>query len=704
MADLFRRVPSMSVIDQGAARKNVIIRGIQTSTSTESSVTDVYLDEQRITSAIATGDPRIFDMQRVEVLRGPQGTLFGGGSLAGTLRYITNRADVSEFSTNVSAELSTTDGADGTNYSVDAMVNIPLIDDKLAVRLVAYTQDDAGYLKNSLLNLDGVAGIENEGARIGLRFQPNERFTTDYKYVYQNLEQNGFPEARGINPKAFDQESATATPEWLTSELQMHDLTFNYDFDGFATLTASTGYLQMDFVRHNDVSLSWARSFEDDDSISTSTLLSDFDPLLRLFIDDDNDNYTFSQEIRLVSETDDDSKFAWIAGIYYEDGEEDVAVGDFTPPGGGAFVGTFNYMGSPTDWLFREDFTTFLTQTAFFGELTFFATDRLQATVGYRRSEFESNFEAFAIIGEEEDEDNPGDALIDEIATEPFPEEFDTYKFNVSYDIGDNTMLFVQSAEGFRLGFGSEVPPPLDPGCGSFVLDFLIDNGLGGLLVDGRLPGVTSDTLWMHEIGLKGTFSEGRGSFSTGVFYGDWEDIQVEVEIDDPSGQCNTGFAANAASATSKGVEAEFSYAVSDQFLLSGSGSYVDATLDSDEPFLGASAGERLPGSPDKQLSISGDYVWPLSNGNNAFARLDAQYIGEILGAFEFGDPRNESGEYAVANLRVGYEAEKYSLTFFVDNLFNEEGNVFSNGLENEFRRTIYLRPLTAGVQFRTKF
>ncbi|MFT5523876.1 MAG: iron complex outermembrane receptor protein, partial [Pirellulaceae bacterium] len=322
----------------------------------------------------------------------------------------------------------------------------------------------------------------------------------------------------------------------------------------------------------------------------------------------------------------------------------------------------------------------------------------------YRHSEFESNFTAFAIIGEEEDEDNPGDALIDEITTDPFPEDFDTFKFNVSYDIGENAMLFVQSAEGFRLGFGSEVPPPIDPGCGTFILDFLIDNGLGGLLVDGRLPGTTSDTLWMHEIGFKGTFAGGRGNFSTGVFYGDWEDIQVDVEIEDPSGQCNTGFGANAASATSKGVEGEFSFGVSDRFVLSGSGSFVDATLDNDEPFLGATSGERLPGSPDLQLSISGDYVWPLNNGNNAFARIDAQYIGEILGAFEFGDPRNESGEYAVANLRVGYEAEKYSVTFFVDNLFNEEGRVFSNGLENEFRRTIILRPLTAGVQFRTKF
>lgn len=703
MADIFRLVPSLMVIDQGAARKNVIIRGIQTSTSTESSVTDVYLDNQRITTVIATGDPRLFDMERVEVLRGPQGTLFGGGSLAGTMRFISNRADPTGFSYNVAADMSTTDGADGMNHALDAMVNIPIIEDKLAVRLVGYTLEDGGYLKNSLLGLDGVSTIENSGARISVRATPNDRFTVDYKYLYQNLEQNGFPEARGVNVDELDQGDATVTPEWLTNKMQMHDLTFDYEIPGFATFTSSTGYLQMDFVRHNDVSLPWARAFMDDETITSAQLISDYDPLLRLWINDDNDNYTVSQEFRLVSEVNEDSKFSWIVGSYYEDGEEDVAVGDFTPPGGGAYVGTFGYGSTANvDWLFKEDFKTFLTQTAVFGEMTWFATERLSATVGYRHSEFESSFEAFAVIGEEEDE--PGMAFLDIFATEPYPEEFDTLKFNISYDLTDDSMMYFQSGEGFRLGFGSEVPPPFDPQCEGVIVEFLNANGLAGFLVNGRLPGTTSDTLWMHEVGIKHAFSNGKGYFAGGFFVGDWKDIQVEVEVDDPSGQCNTGFMANAASATSTGIEGEFAYNVSDNLMISGSGSWVDATLDKWEPFLGAEKGERLPGSPDMQLAISADYSWPMDNGNTGFVRADAQYIGQILGAFEFGEPRNESGEYNIVNLRAGYETETYGLTFYVDNLFNERGKVFSNGLENEFKRTIFLRPLTAGVQYRTKF
>lgn len=703
MADFFRRVPSLAVIDQGAARKNVIIRGIQTSTSTESRVNDVYLDEQRITTAIATGDPRTFDLERIEVLRGPQGTLFGGGSLGGTIRYITNRANVSEFETNVAASLSSTQDADGTNYSIDAMVNIPIIEDKFAVRLVGYQLEDSGYLKNSLLGLDDVSAIENTGFRIGLRYVPADNMSFDYKYLTQDLKQTGFPESRGPNIDALEQGGVTLTPERLTNKMQMHDLTFSVDF-GAATFLSSTGYLQMDFLRRNDNSLPLIRDFLGDDTLTAAEAIAAAPDAIRLFINDDNDNFTFSQEFRLTSNIEEGDKFAWNLGAYYEDGEEDVSVGDFLGAGAGVLLDLGTVNGAPADFFFQEDFTTFLEQTSFFGELTYFFGERIQGTVGYRHSSFESNFKALATIPEEVEPD--GTAFIDPFETDPFPEDFDTFKFNLSYSLGDNALLFMQSAEGFRLGFGSEVPPPFDPGCGTFIVDFLTDRGLDGILVDGRLPGTKSDTLWMHEIGIKGTTGNGRAQYSAGIFYGDWQDIQVEVEIEDITGQCNTGFAANLASATSTGVEAEYTYAVSDRITLSGSGSWVDATVD-DHPsneFLGAAGGDRLPGSPDLQLAVSGDYVWPMNNNRSGFVRMDAQYIGEILGAFEFGDERTRSGKYAIGNLRVGMEAEKYQLTLFVDNVTDNRGRVFSNGSNNEFRRTILLRPRTIGLEIRTKF
>ncbi len=701
MADIFRRVPALSVIDQGAARKNVIIRGIQTNTSTESSVNDVYMDEQRITTVIATADPRTFDMERVEILRGPQGTLFGGGSFAGTIRYITNRANVSERETNFAATLSSTAEAK-QNYSLDGMVNIPLVEDKLAIRLVGYSAEDAGYLSNSSLELEGVAGIEQFGTRIGLRYTPSDRSTLDIKYTFQDLRQTGYPEARGVDYGDLEQGGVTLTEERLTSKFRMFDITWNYDFSG-VTMTSSTGYLQMDFLRRNDVSLPLIRDYFDDFSLTGPQALAMAPHNLRLYINDDNDNYTFTQELRFTSDLDEDDRFAWLAGIYYEDGEEDVAVGDILFPGGGALVENANYMGAPADFFFKEDFVTQLKQFAVFGEYTHYLTDRFNATIGYRHSIFESFFEAFALIGDEPDDD--GNVLEDPFATDPFRETHNTVKFNMSYDLTDNIAAYFQSAEGFRLGFGSEVPPPLNPGCEMFVQDFLARNGLSGFLgPGGQLPGTKSDTLTVNEVGLKGVLPGGRGRFSVGYFNGDWKDILVEVDIPDITGACNTGFEANAAAATTNGFEVEFNYAFTDQFTLSGSASIVDATIDNDEPFLGAEAGERLPASPDRQLSLSGDYIWPMANGNLGFVRVDAQYIGELIGAFEFGDERTVSGNYGLANLRVGLQTDRYEWSVFADNITDNRALVFANGPANEFRRTIILQPRTLGLQFRSRF
>ena len=701
MADIFRRVPALSVIDQGAARKNVIIRGIQTETSTEASVNDVYMDEQRITTVIATADPRTFDMERVEILRGPQGTLFGGGSFAGTIRYITNRANVSERQTNFAATLSSTAEAK-QNYSLDGMINLPLVEDRFAVRLVGYSAEDSGYLGNSSLGLEGVAGIEQQGARIGLRYTPSDRSTLDVKYVFQDLRQTGFPEARGVDYGDLEQGGVTLTEERLTSKFQMFDVTWNYDLPG-VTMTSSTGYLQMDFLRRNDVSLPLIRDYFDDFSLNGPRALAIAPSNLRLYINDDNDNYTFSQELRFASTLTEDDRFAWLVGMYYEDGEEDVAVGDFLFPGGGALVDNANYMGAPADFFFKEDFVTQLKQLAVFGEYTHYFTDRFNGTVGYRHSIFESFFEAFALIGDEPDDD--GNVLEDPFATDPFRETHNTVKFNMSYDLTDNMAAYFQSAEGFRLGFGSEVPPPLNPGCDQFVEDFLVANGLSGFLgPGGQLPGTKSDTLRVNEVGLKGVLPDGRGRFSVGYFHGDWKDILVDVDIEDITGACNTGFGANAAAATTTGFEVEFNYALTDQFTLSGSASIVDATLDNDEPFLGATAGERLPASPDRQLSLSGDYVWPMANGNLGFVRVDAQYIGELIGAFEFGDERTVSGNYGLANVRVGMQMDRYEWSVFADNITDNRALVFANGPANEFRRTIILQPRTLGLQFRSRF
>ena len=258
-------------------------------------------------------------------------------------------------------------------------------------------------------------------------------------------------------------------------------------------------------------------------------------------------------------------------------------------PGGGALFDNANYNGSPADFFFMEQFVTELEQLAFFGEVTWFATDRLQATVGYRMSEFESSFIADEFFGDEADDD--GNVFMDVYAPDPPPREtHHTYKFNFSYDLNDDVMVYFQSAEGFQLG-GSGIAPALSPRCEQLIENYLDNRGLGYLLQDGRLPGTKSDELLTREVGAKGVFANGRGTFMAGFFHGDWKDIQVYVEIPPINGECEFGFGANAAAATSVGWEAEFSYAFTDRLTLSGAGSIVDASIDKDEPDLEARKG-----------------------------------------------------------------------------------------------------------------
>jgi hypothetical protein len=473
------------------------------------------------------------------------------------------------------------------------------------------------------------------------------------------------------------------TPERLTWKFCMHAPTLEYDL-GPATLTSFTGYLQFDIVRQNDVSLLLIRYFTDDDSLTPTQAIAAVDRSLRLFINDSNDNYTLSQELRRVSDRRNDPCLHRLADAYYEDGEESVTAGNFFFSSDGAVFGTANVNGQPADFLLKEDGVTGLRQYAAFTELPYEVIDSPVATIGYRHSNFKSSLQLDARIGDEPD--NDGNAPRGLISGDPFTEKFDTLTLSVSHEINESMLAYARSAEGFRLGFGSEVPAPLNPGCDTFLTDFLADNVRGGFLVNARVPGATSDTLWVAEANVEGSFNEGRGTFATSVFYGDWADSRVKVESDDITGACNTGFTANAAFATSGRIEAGFPYRVTDQPRLSGTGSWRDATVDDDdEPFLGESADERCPGSPDPQLSITAGYAWDLLNGMGAFVRADAQYIGEIHSSFKFGDPRTACRKYALANLCGGVLTVPYGFTLFMDNATDNRADVFSNGIGHEF-------------------
>lgn len=688
MESFYRKVPSLNILDNGASRKNIIIRGLQTSESFENSLTSVYINDLLVTADRFTINPRTFDLARIEVLRGPQGTLYGGGSMSGTVRYITNRPDPGDFHANFAATLSNTEkGSD--NYSFDAMANIPIIEDVLAARIVGYTGDQSGFYKNEFLGKDNQGQVDEEGARLSILWNASDKATLLASVNYARLDQDGWFQAQG-DFKELNQDKTIQ--EGMGEKSVLYDLTFEYDF-GWGYLTSVTGFLEFDSYLTED---------------RTFLGISEVDPMLRQAVLDDVNHERFSQEIRLVSAPESFGKLDWVAGYYYSDDENNQYVGDFlglgndyVRPGAGEFLGAIpgqdfalpNPDGSYNDSLFEERGIKEEEQHALFGELTWNWTDALSTTIGARTVKVTSSRGADALISESF---SGADFAFSESFSQPeFDEEDTVYKFNVSYDVNQDFMLYAQRSEGFRPGGGEEAPF-IPPQCTDLATDVL----------GGPPQAVESDSMETYELGTKLSLGNGSVQINAAAFHSDWKDIQVELFLGGTS-TCGIFFVQNAASATSEGIELEVTAQPLDSLLLSLSGSYVDATLDEDEPDLNASGGDRLPGAPDYQFTASGEYTMPINDQWTASGYLGVQYVGEILGKFSSDPeaPRTESGDFYTTNVNLRLESERWSLVLFADNVFDERAATF--GFRNEqanFVETSVLRPRTVGLTVRTWF
>ncbi|MEJ8567775.1 TonB-dependent receptor [Elongatibacter sediminis] len=716
MESFYRSVPSVSLLDGGAQQKQMIIRGVTVQASAEAkAATGIYVDETLVSGNFSNLDPRIFDMQRVEVLRGPQGTLFGGGSIAGSVRYITNKPNPNEFEANFAADINNSKDAD-TGYSVDAMVNVPLIENTLGLRFVAFHSDNPGIYQNSQFDLDDQASYDQTGGRVSLRWTPTDTFTLTGMYLTDNSDQDGWSRAHGEDWRALDQ--VNLIPEKLSADAEVLSLTAEWDV-GWVTITSVTSQLNIESDYRKDFSFFGFDEYWEPLRFGTQG-----------FFDDSS----FTQELRFVSDPEQFEKVDWIAGLYYadrenredfrdcfsidEDGFDSIAVNyanagprfaDAVPGQDLVYPYPANHediFASGTEFgpqdsvaegvypscLYREHERLPYDELAFYGELSYHFTDRLTGTIGYRHTEESKSGLLKAQIADF------GPEVFNEVEESPeFDETHDNFMFNLSFDMTETTTLYARAAEGFRVASGS-AGANFSPGCEAEVLDQL-----------GFIPGgVKSDSLWAYEAGLKFRSEDGRLSLNAGVFRNDWSDIQVEVIIDSGTDNCNLFVALNqnVGEATGNGVEFDVAWLVTDQVELSFSGSYVDFTLDEDVPFLNAAEGDRLPSHPDLSLHGSAVYNFPLSGQWTGFVRAEVSYTGEILGNFNT-DPtldRPSAGEYTLANVRAGVSNDRWEVALYVNNLFDKHATSFQYIDWTERLESLVVRPLTVGMSVRTTF
>lgn len=677
MADYLTTLPGVSFLDVGYTSNNIIIRGLDTNPAgtTRPSLTGMYFGETSLSglsglSSVSNPDVQLVDIERIELLSGPQGTLYGDASMAGALRIIPAKPDTSAFSAGVSALYSVTDNADGGNYDVQGVLNVPLIQDTLALRVVGYRNDYDGYIKNvagenpeklataavwgGSTPVKKVNDREYTGGRVALRWDATDALSLTLTHLQQEFDQDGGSQVilglgDGLQQNNFGGETSS-------NELSLTNLELSYDWS-WASLISSTAWVDSKTAANTDVGTFVGPAFGVAD--------------LPVFQRYRYRNTAFTQEARLVSRTP--GKLQWLVGAFYQDKE---LGGDGGNDDRSLDV---DWVGNPaSDPLAGAEIFAYTSenqtkQKALFGELSYELVKGLTATVGTRFYKYEKEDHivqagVFAGGGSTTRVNNDDDGS--------------TNKVNLAYEPSENALFFATYSEGFRLG-GPHTPLPTTCDADS---DGLID-GLG-------IPfptQVDSDQTKNYEVGSKLTLLDRRLQVNATVFNIKWEGIPTDV-----TASCLLPVTINAGEARSRGVELSGEIALA-QFRASYAFSYIDAELTKDSPPAGFD-GDRLPGSPRVNGTIGLRYDFPLA-GHDAFVRTDVGYVGEYYYDLLQSSPR--LGDYTTIGFRTGLAFSNLNVELFGQNLTNKYAVTWFNpgvGVGN------VLRPRTIGLRLRYDF
>lgn len=730
--ELMREVAGVAIADGGSraaeTNANVMIRGINIDPN---STDRTYLSAPTV--SVYINDTPMYanfilrDINRVEVLRGPQATLYGSGSLGGTVIYHMNRPDPSGFEGRVYGEFSQTDGSDGYNWNVDARLNVP-IGDNSAFRISLGRVDNDGIIDYSNVYVTDANGIpiaengdvlngdpvytnkkdadtvEVNWLRASWGWTPNENLDVLASFQWQEGEFGGRRQATqaldGWGEPYGEYEHGAVVLEPASNDAKLASLEIDYEM-GFATFSSSTSYYDRGFESVSDNTgfyaaqeIGWAPGHSWLYYYGYGGFRRPAIPAYRTA-----NESAFVQEFRLVSNGE--SRIDWVAGLYYMDQEGDMdqvttALGfqpwrdasgwanDFYGPSNDTFV-----------WFYDKDFT----DLAAFGEVTFNVTDDIDITLGGRYFDNENTVTSQTLlpiwIGSIYDF---GEAP--EVRNTKKDSDF-LGKANLSWRFSDQQMAYATWSQGYRRG-GTNAAPVWYEGCVRYCND----------------PSYSffdADTVDNYEIGLKGGFD--TISYQLSAFYIDWQDPQLNTAT--PSGAFYA--IVNGPSATSQGIDAEFSWAINNNLILRGGYAYVDATLDEDlyvpvgnpdapAERLEASAGNRLPGTPEHMLNASLVHTTTLSNGLEWVNRGSLYYQSETENSIlDTPDWNATLDSFSLWNFSTTLNGEKWAASLFIKNAFNEEGStaLFKDGymvtrpLDHFYghgQKTFIAQPRTIGI------
>jgi iron complex outermembrane receptor protein len=742
--DYVNSIPSLAFARREPAGTSIVFRGvaasgIQYGTNPSSSV---YLDESPITQAGLNPDPRLIDIERLEALSGPQGTLFGDASQSGTLRIITNKADPGEMNGWVEGDIAYVEDSDDQNKDVSGMVNIPLIQDKLAIRLTGFHSDEAGYIDNVLVSNqpdkwvnarvdsgylpvgerfdnsnqleDDVNSTKTVGGRVGIRWFVNDDWTVDVAGILQNKDVDGFGDT---NLDVGKREQGRFENEDLKDNWYMLSLNLEGDL-GFADAVLAGSYFNRSLTYEADAT---DYLFDFDQKYDPSYYaIYDFTGTPRGAVKQDQDDERWTIEGRLTTPDDSGSRWSGLVGFFYSKLERtqlntsDVRGFSDTEyytnqgytylsylansPYYNANYATF-HNSSSDNWFFGA-YDLEVEQSAVFGEVTWAATDQLSFTAGARWFNHDQEFEL------QQGDLLKGNKVVVETnylynnETKNYSEDDWVPKFNVTYQINDDVMTYATYSEGFRSG------------------------GVNPLRSQSILPeDYDSDTLKNYEIGLKSEWFDRSLRFNAVAYYMKWEDIQIQVN--DPN-IFSLGIV-NFSEAEIEGFEAEITWIPATGWEVSVTGSVINAEIsenntictpetvncnaDSEGLIADVSNGTQLPITPKEKANIAVQYTFQQQLLDaEPFVRLDWAYVGSSVNSLNgtesivFTQGATDQPSYDIGNLRMGLDAQQWSATVYVKNITDEVAKQFYSNRWGSRQRVSINAPRTIGLAMRWKF
>jgi iron complex outermembrane recepter protein len=749
LEDLTRAVPSVSFgaggagFGAGPGLDNIEIRGI--SSSSGSAVVGVYLDETAITVPNrydGMTEPLPFDLQRVEILRGPQGTLYGASSMGGTIRFITNKPDLDKTELIVSGDGSGTVHG-GANDTESAVMNIPIVPGELAVRAGVQYGHDSGWINNynyvpsdnfqgpllgqtqTTLNRTDVNTVNDLTAKIALEFKPNDALTITPSVWYQQTVAADSPifyPQDGLYNQTKTVPESSRDEDWVASLDVQDDL-------GFATLTSVSSYFQRDFNRQFDGTLY--------NSNEITTLFLDTSPLTspaQLLEDNAIISHipspevfltaydTYSQEFRLSSRTPQpgDIPLKWTIGFYYSDESIDHQDHGYMPGLGNDFNAIYGYpinsAAGISFWnaatasnqvtastfsggeIYGEFVAEHIHQYAGFANLDYDILPDLHASAGLRYLIASSTYQATS-------------ASLFSIGVPLFVsvdqrDHAITPKASLSFDATQNTMIYATASEGYRVG-GAAGALPSGP-------DNVCSTDYANFNISGAPQQFQPDKLWSYEAGAKSRLDDGRIEVTSAAYVIDWTNIQQKILLP----ICGFSYIANAGDAKSLGWEGEFKWKPG--FIrglsLGATGTAGKAYITSSN-FPGIIApGEDIPYTPLWSATIDAAYEWRLVGELSGFAEGDYDLTGNSHGTYVQNgsptacatnpaclSPNYDNPSYGVLNVTLGVRGPDYEVALYAKNLTNDQ-TIIQRPEVAALITGLTVRPLTIGLRLTKHF